>query len=246
MVRYSRMVFHGDDSKRMSVRLSMRGIRSNAPMLPSSLSFSDALSSNITGALTTSFREAAEKKKEELRKQKRKDAPFQQLDFLVRDWQNFSDETDMTQCLKEIDEYRTDVFKERTTADLKETRDQIDVCYQNVGVFLLPNPGSEVMRKTYNGSIASIDPSFLKLLGFYVEHIFMFGLMPKLINNEVLFAEDFEACVSMGRVMRRFAVAYGDMFAKATLFPKALTILGATAEVNNNNATRIALEVEAA
>ena len=164
----------------------------------------------------------------------------------MRDWQNFSDETDMTQCLKEIDEYRTDVFKERTTADLKETRDQIDVCYQNVGVFLLPNPGSEVMRKTYNGSIASIDPSFLKLLGFYVEHIFMFGLMPKLINNEVLFAEDFEACVSMGRVMRRFAVAYGDMFAKATLFPKALTILGATAEVNNNNATRIALEVEAA
>ena len=41
----------------------------------------------------------------------------------------------------------------------------------------------------------------------------------------------------------RFAIAYGEMFSKATLFPKALTILGATAEVNNNNASRIALEV---
>mgnify|MGYP002534532853 CR=1 FL=1 len=130
---------------------------------------------------------------EELRKQKRKDAPFQQLDFLVRDWQNFSDESEISACLKEIDEYKTEVFRERSAADLKETRDQIDLCYQNIGIFLLPNPGKEVMKKTYNGSIRSIDPNFLSLLGFYVEHVFLFGLMPKLINNEVLFAEDFEA-----------------------------------------------------
>lgn len=187
------MVFHGDDSKRMSIRLSTRSLRA-CSSTPASFLSSDVTLPSISG-LSKSFSEAAEKKEEELLKQKRKDVPFQQLDFLVRDWQNFSDETDMTQCLKETDEYRTEVFKERATADLKETRDQINMCYQNVGVFLLPNPGSEVMRKSYNGSISSIDPSFLKLLGFYVEHVFMFGLMPKLINNEVLYAEDFEACV---------------------------------------------------
>ena len=111
----------------------------------------------------------------------------------MRDWQNFSDESEISACLKEIDEYKTEVFRERSAADLKETRDQIDLCYQNIGIFLLPNPGKEVMKKTYNGSIRSIDPNFLSLLGFYVEHVFLFGLMPKLINNEVLFAEDFEA-----------------------------------------------------
>ena len=44
-------------------------------------------------------------------------------------------------------------------------------------------------------------------------------------------------------VMDSFAVAYGEMFSKAQLFPKALTILGATAEVNNQNASRTALEL---
>ena len=33
----------------------------------------------------------------------------------------------------------------------------------------------------------------------------------------------------------RFAIAYGEMFSKATLFPKALTILGATAEERGKN-----------
>ena len=173
------MVFHGDDSKRMSVRLSTRNIRAS---ISSVLPFSELQP-----------HDGAEKKEEELRKQKRKDAPFQQLDFLVRDWQNFSDESEISACLKEIDEYKTEVFRERSAADLKETRDQIDLCYQNIGIFLLPNPGKEVMKKTYNGSIRSIDPNFLSLLGFYVEHVFLFGLMPQLINNEVLFAEDFEA-----------------------------------------------------
>lgn len=78
-----------------------------------------------------------------------------------------------------------------------------------------------------------MEPLFLRLIGFYVEHIFLNSLRPKLINKEVLYAEDFEA----------FTVAYGEMFAKANLFPKALTILGATAEVNNQNASRVALEL---
>ena len=41
----------------------------------------------------------------------------------------------------------------------------------------------------------------------------------------------------------RYAIAYGDLFAEATLFPKALTILGATAKVNSSNAMRTALAV---
>lgn len=41
----------------------------------------------------------------------------------------------------------------------------------------------------------------------------------------------------------RYAIAYGELFAEGSLFPQALTILGATAKVNSNNAMRGAVEV---
>lgn len=43
--------------------------------------------------------------------------------------------------------------------------------------------------------------------------------------------------------MCSFALAYGEMFSDVNMFPKALTILSATSEVNNHNAYRHALEV---
>lgn len=42
---------------------------------------------------------------------------------------------------------------------------------------------------------------------------------------------------------RRYAIAYGELFAEGSLFPQALTILGATAKVNSSNAMRGAVEV---
>lgn len=41
----------------------------------------------------------------------------------------------------------------------------------------------------------------------------------------------------------RYAIAYGELFAEGSLFPQALTILGATAKVNSSNAMRSAVEV---
>ena len=75
----------------------------------------------------------------------------------------------------------------------QEARDQIELCYQRIGVFLLPHPGKEVTRQTFDGSLEKVDPEFLRFVGFYVEHIFLNALRPKLINNDVLFADDFEA-----------------------------------------------------
>ena len=46
-------------------------------------------------------------------------SPFQQIDFLVRDWQNFHDESNFTLSLKEMDEYRDSFFAKRNAADLR-------------------------------------------------------------------------------------------------------------------------------
>lgn len=195
MGRYSRVVFHGDDSKRLSMRLSSRSIRStlNEELSGQRLSIRDLMSLTQQQQQPISLIDAIREKEEEMRLKRQQEAPFQQLDFLVRDWQNFTDEDDMEGCLREIDSYKDSFFTERSAEDLKTTRDQINNCFQKLGVFLLPNPGKEVMRKTYNGDIHAVDKNFLVLLGFYIEHIFQTCLMPKVINKEVLNAEDFEA-----------------------------------------------------
>ena len=198
MGRYSRVVFHGDDSKRLSMRLSSRSIRStlNEELSGQRLSIRDLMSltqQQQQRQQPISLIDAIREKEEEMRLKRQQEAPFQQLDFLVRDWQNFTDEDDMEGCLREIDSYKDSFFTERSAEDLKTTRDQINNCFQKLGVFLLPNPGKEVMRKTYNGDIHAVDKNFLVLLGFYIEHIFQTCLMPKVINKEVWNAEDFEA-----------------------------------------------------
>ena len=175
--RYSRAVFNGDGSSQALQRLSPRSAESPHE-------------SPVRQSPVPSFLEAIDRQ-EELRQRKR-DAPFQQLDFLVRDWQNFVDEESVEACLREMEDYKTQLFAPRTAADLKETRDQIDICYQNLDVFCLPHPGIKVTRMTFNGDLSDVEPTFLSLLGLYIEHIFSSRLQAKIINHTLLYAADFE------------------------------------------------------
>ena len=176
--RYSRVVFHGDSSPALAQRLSPRGYES-----PRSLA--------EPGSPVPSFLEAIDHSESEKSLRKR-EAPFQQLDFLVRDWQNFRDEESVEACLEEMEAYKTQLFAPRGTADLRETREQIDFCYQNVDIFCLPHPGTPVTRMNFSGNIREVEPSFLSLLGLYIEHIFATRLQPKIINHSPLYAADFE------------------------------------------------------
>ena len=179
----------------MSLRLSSRSLHTglNLSVLNQGVSSVNRRSFNSNGMEGKSFLEAVQEKEEEMKLPRKQEAPFQCIDFLIRDWQNFTDENNLIECLKEVDEYKASFFAERKAEDLRETRRHIEECYQNIGVFMLPNPGKEVMKKNYDGSLMNVDPSFLSLLGFYIEHVLGNCLMPKLINKEVLYGEDFEA-----------------------------------------------------
>ena len=194
MNRFSRYVLEGKDGQRVSYRFSSRHLLNNQLNLPgmnNRFSVADLIANPVTSPSTLSFAEAGKEKEEEIKRKKQKEAPFQQIDFLIRDWQNFTDEEDTETCLKEVDEYKTQVLGERNVGDLKETRDHIHQVYQNFNVFMLPDPGKEVKRITYDGSIEKIDHSFKVMLGFYIEYV-MKHLMPKLITKTMIYGDDFE------------------------------------------------------
>mmetsp|Transcript_20194 Transcript_20194/g.29737 ORF Transcript_20194/g.29737 Transcript_20194/m.29737 type:complete len:618 (+) Transcript_20194:325-2178(+) len=159
--------------------------------------------------------------------------PFQRIDFLVRDWQNFDDEDDMEAMEKEMDEYLHSVIAERKAKDLHDTRAQITGCFEKLGCFMFTHPGFSVTKKKYSGDVQVIEPTFLSLLDRYCQRVFNEGdnLDPKIINGRELTA------VELGAYIK----AYALLFESGAHFPTAATMLDATSKANNSNATNIAI-----
>ena len=178
--------------------------------------------------------------------------PFQRLQFLVRDWQNFdvdwdeevppddreTQDTVYATLRQSMDTYLFNVIKDRGMADLQTTREQIVRCFDSVDCFLLPHPGFHVTKKTFNGAINKIEGSFRGLLNRYVRLVFDENLEPKFINNRAL----------TGTELQQFFTVYCRMFQDTDRegkgsFPKAMTMLEATSEANNRNAYDLAREL---
>jgi atlastin len=102
--------------------------------------------------------------------------PFQRLQFLVRDWQNFdvdwdpADQAHHQELYKDLETemqtYLAEVLRDRGDAqsDLRTTREQIHRCFGELDCFMLPHPGTFVTKRSYDGSIENIDPFFRALL----------------------------------------------------------------------------------
>jgi len=170
--------------------------------------------------------------------------PFQRIQFLVRDWQNFSEEwpdddaaEERSRVFRSLREsmklYLDKVLKPRDVDDLQSTRDQILRCFDNVDCFLLPHPGIAVTKRTFSGAIGQIDPFFRALINRYVREVFDARLEAKLVHGR---------SVGPRELLNYFRVFVSTFQASSQGFPKAMTLLDATAEANNRNALDAALE----
>jgi len=157
--------------------------------------------------------------------------PFQKMEFLVRDWQNFDDDEDLDACEKEMKTYLENVLAEREASDLKETRDQISSCYEDVSCYQMTHPGFAVTKKKYSGDVNVIEPTFLSFLNRYCRRVFG-NLVAKSIHGRELTAPE------LGVYIKHYA----KMFESRAHFPKAATMLQATANANNTNATNLGIE----
>lgn len=162
--------------------------------------------------------------------------PFQQIEFLVRDWEHFDEEDEekenYSKMEKEMEVYLADVLKMREADDLKETRAQILKCFEKIDCYVLPHPGLPVTKKTYEGDVAKVQEIFLKMLDRYCQRVFSVeNLQPKQIHDHELTA------VELGS----YVASYAELFASGAKFPEASTLLEATASANNSNATNLSL-----
>jgi atlastin len=194
--------------------------------------------------------EAEERAKGKVSKDKESDkekvdakAPFQKIEFLVRDWQNFDteDETDIASMETEMTSYLQHVLAERAATDLKETRDQIHSCFEEVSCFMMTHPGFAVVKNKYEGDVNKIERQFLTLLDRYCQRVFDTTgsetcpprLQPKTVRGRELSA------VELGTYIKSYAQMFEQIGAH---FPKAETMFEATARANNTNAMAAGME----
>lgn len=184
---------------------------------------------------------------EEKMKISAKQQPFQRIEFLVRDWQNFDteDETDIALMEAEMDAYLEHVTAERDASDLKATRDQITSCFEEIGCFMMTHPGFGVIKNKYEGDVSKIEPLFMRLLDRYCHRVFNTTgvdaagnrsptLKPKTVRGRELSA------VELGTYIKSYAQMFEEIGAH---FPKAETMLEATSKANNANAVNASVDV---
>lgn len=157
--------------------------------------------------------------------------PFQHVEFLVRDWQHFEEEEDFDEMVKEMEGVLEKVMQNRDAKDLQETRDQINLCFEDISCYGLPHPGFAVTKRSYNGEVDKIENHFLELLGRYCPRVFD-NLSPKIIHGRELTGEE----------LTTYIESYAKLFASGASFPEASTMLEATAAANNTNATNLAIK----
>ena len=154
------------------------------------------------------------------------------------------------------------VMADRDADDLQETREQINMCFEDVSVYGLTHPGFAVTKKSYGGGThPSLDFKFSgrlhqlfiranyfrnnfcaseieKIEPIFLElldqyvHKVLDNLKPKKIHGRELTGEELPA----------FVKCFANMFASGAKFPEAATMLEATAGANNTNATDLAMK----
>jgi len=160
------------------------------------------------------------------------ETPFQKIEFLVRDWQNFEDDEDISGCEAEMEAYLEDVLAERAGSDLKATREQINSCFDTISVYLMTHPGFGVTKKRYTGDVKCVEPTFLTFLDRYCRRVFS-NPVAKSIHGRELTAKE------LGEYIKNYA----KLFESGAHFPEASTMLEATANANNTNAFEISTKM---
>lgn len=117
-------------------------------------------------------------------------AVFQNLLFIVRDWQN-SEEHDFGYCMEFVNDLLTENANQ--TPEMRELRNQTCKSINNIEAFLMSHPGKCMSQnKNFNGDLKSINQDFVEQVETLVQSICApQNLTVKRINGEKMRVEQF-------------------------------------------------------
>lgn len=147
--------------------------------------------------------------------------PFQNLEFLVRDWCHYEDDWGVEQCQKLMKEH-LDTHMDPTQVVENSTVQALQDMFERISCWCLPHPGMLIEKASWSGNIENIDKDFIRFLDMYMPQIFSETLTPKAICGQVITPKTFAQC------MRHFTAAFSEASPNALTYTEAtkqLTVL---------------------
>ncbi|KAK9739645.1 Guanylate-binding protein, C-terminal domain [Popillia japonica] len=160
-------------------------------------------------------------------------APFQRLQFLVRDWSfPYEAEYGAVGGKKLLD--RRLQLNDHQHPELQSLRKHIKSCFSEIACFLMPHPGLKVATSpTFDGRLSEIDPEF--------KHNLLI-LVPMLLAPENLVLKRINGQKVKARDLVQYFKSYIQIYSGNEL-PEPKSMLVATAEANNLSAVADAKEM---
>lgn len=142
------------------------------------------------------------------------DRPFQNLDFLVRDWSNYKKDFTTQQCRDQCKEHisrHVNAEREESTGALLANM------FQNVGCSCLPHPGHEIEDEDWDGDLSVVNTDFLRMADFFIRDVFQTHLSAKQILGADL------SPLTFPLIVKDFVRAFQDAAPSAMTFTQAIT-----------------------
>lgn len=133
-------------------------------------------------------------------KQQTNKKPFQNLNFIIRDWP-YTHEDEYGYSQKFVKKLLNNYSNQ--TDDMHQLRDRIWSSFNKINAFLMPEPGDAVCRgNNFNGNLDKIEPEFLKYVKILTTSLFApENLLAKQINGQKMqpmeWMEYFEECAGI-------------------------------------------------
>lgn len=141
--------------------------------------------------------------------------PFQELQFLVRDWANFDDTWSYDRCKSQMSEHLAQHLTAPEVADKDKIKSLVEH-FRQITCSLLPHPGLKIGKSNWDGTLADLSADFLGFLEKYVESVFD-SVEPKQILGKSLTHSSFHP------VFESFIKAFEDFAPKAMSLSEAMS-----------------------
>eukprot|EP00043_Microstomoeca_roanoka_P013658 m.134029 g.134029 ORF g.134029 m.134029 type:complete len:604 (+) comp15814_c0_seq3:950-2761(+) len=146
--------------------------------------------------------------------------PFQNLEFLVRDWEFESHEPGSVGGRDYLDDVLS--VSQDTPQELRDVRIWLRDCYETMTCYLMPHPGKKVNKSTFSGDLLELEEDFKDhMIDFVAEILSEKRIAVKRVGDQSI------SCAALHDVF----CAYVEAFNTAEL-PEVQTIFKATARVN--------------